>query len=46
MVCNAGETRDRARACLKVAVVFFAVRGWIPVRVAECLIRSWGLVHA
>jgi hypothetical protein len=43
---KAGETRDMARAGLKRCLVFLAVRGCIPARVAESLIHRWGLIHA
>ena len=43
---KAGETRDMARACLKRGLVSLVVRGWIPARVAESLIRRLGLIHA
>ena len=41
-----GAFGDVVRACLKRFVVFLAVRGCIPVWVAESLIRKWGLIHA
>ena len=41
---NAGI--DKARACLKRFVVFLAVRGWMPARMAESLIRRLGLGDA
>ena len=43
---KAGGTRDMARASLKRGPVSLAVRGWIPARVAESLIRRLGLTHA
>ena len=46
MAFLAGEFRDVARACLKRGLVSLAVRGLIPARVAEYLIRGLGLIHA
>lgn len=46
MGTEAGGYQDKARACLKRYLVFLAMRGLFPARVAESLIRRLGLLHA